>query len=417
MKLLVVTRETGTDRRYGLGKSLMPVLDELARMGVETVYLSQGDVTEKNRAALIRFNAYLARVIALLPRCFKKTNLEILVAAFLERINMGRLAVLVASGSDVSHVHCHDPIIALGYKIFRRKYVLFGRNRVRGIKYGITQHGFGSYTQALHEDGLPLSNGMMRLLRNIERKVVTRLDWVIAPTRSCLKQLSRDLACYEGTDHWFAIPHPKNDLSLPGKAEARADLGWCSDRTYLLSVGRIVELKDFQGLVRACAQIVTDKPWSLVVLGDGDRNGLRQYAMSVGLSEEQIIVATTDDIGCWYAAADIYVSSSLTESFGMANHEAICAGMPCILTAVGGVAEMARDSVCYVVPSESELLGRVLSEFINDEQVRNFYAEKARQYAQMWPSTSAIARQYMNCYEKAGVTYLSADGSERGMQE
>jgi len=78
IKLLVVTREMEFDKRYGLAKSLTPILEVLRKRGVDITYLSQSDVTEKNERILRTFHRYLNGFIALIPKGWRKTNLYIL---------------------------------------------------------------------------------------------------------------------------------------------------------------------------------------------------------------------------------------------------------------------------------------------------------------------------------------------------
>ena len=110
LKLLVVTRENQFDKRYGLAKSLTPVLDELSLLDVDILYLSQMDITQKNGIALRRFHAGLSLILSLWPVKWKKTNLHALSWVIIERINMGRLAAKVAK-QGFTHVHCHYNII------------------------------------------------------------------------------------------------------------------------------------------------------------------------------------------------------------------------------------------------------------------------------------------------------------------
>ena len=389
LKLLVVTRENQFDKRYGLAKSLTPVLDELSLLDVDILYLSQMDITQKNGIALRRFHAGLSLILSLWPVKWKKTNLHTLSWVIIERINMGRLAAKVAK-QGFTHVHCHDPLIAAGFQYFSRS---------RKFKHGVTQHGFGSYSQALHEDGVELGPWIMRHMRNWECRILKNTDWVVSPTELGQNQLARDLCCYPVPQHWRTIPHPRYPLESFSREAARKQLNWETDCIHIISVGRLVALKDFPTLIKACSQIQSDKQWHLTILGDGDWNSIQQLAHEAGLNVSQFSLHSSDDISLWYAAADLYVSTSITESFGMANHEAVCAGLPCILTAVGGVPEAARHAVTYIPPRETHVLTEVLEYFINNDVERVNLSLRAKNYAQRWPTTKSIAKAYLACYQ------------------
>ncbi|MEN9848701.1 MAG: hypothetical protein RL368_1441, partial [Pseudomonadota bacterium] len=205
MKILMVTRESTGDKKYGLGKSLTPIIAALEQQGAQVGYLSQADVGGRGVKVLQSIHKVIC---GLFSRFFTETAFNILVWGILERLNMGRLAVKVMLREQYTHVHCHDPIIAAGYHSFARlRWVLQGL-RGHSALWGITQHGFGSYTQAFHEDGVNLGASTMRWMRNWETKIVLKAHWVLSPTNLGLKQLSRDLAIYPRPPHWYAIPHP-----------------------------------------------------------------------------------------------------------------------------------------------------------------------------------------------------------------
>ena len=58
-KILMVTRESGSDRRYGLGKSLAPVIDELRERDADVTYLTQKDAGVRGHRLLRRVHRHL----------------------------------------------------------------------------------------------------------------------------------------------------------------------------------------------------------------------------------------------------------------------------------------------------------------------------------------------------------------------
>jgi glycosyltransferase involved in cell wall biosynthesis len=390
IRLLVVTREQGSDKRYGLGKSLAPILEQLVNQGIEYRYLSQADLSPRNKRILTVVSRAFASMIRLLPWLEVRNCLNILLVGVIERLNMGRLATKLAKTNSFTHIHCHDPIIAAGLFLFSF------RKRPLVV---VTQHGFGSYAQAIHEDGVPMPASIMRVMRRWERRILRRCHRVITPTKLGRLQLARDLCEYPLPTHWSVIPHPSPSLNLSPQYEARSELGLEQDTFYILAVGRIVPLKDFDTLIEACIEINPVKKWKLVILGDGDRETLLQTAFDRGLQKDSLIITATDDIGLWYSAANIYISTSLTESFGMANHEAVCSGLPSILTAVAAVPEVSGNSSYLIPASNSQALTNAIEDLMRDEKLRNRLAQRGRQLGESWPTAREIADQYLTCYQ------------------
>jgi len=398
IRLLVVTREQGSDKRYGLGKSLTPVLEQLANHGVQYCYLSQANLSPRNKKILTVVSRASVWMIRLLPRLDLRNCLKIMLVGVIERLNMGRLATKVAKTNSFTHIHCHDPIIAAGVFLFS-----FGKRPL----VIVTQHGFGSYAQAIHEDGVPMPAGIMRIMRRWECRTLRRCHRVITPTKLGRFQLARDLSEYPLPAHWSVIPHPSPSLNLSPQFEARSELRLDQDAFYILAVGRIVPLKDFDTLIVACSEINPVKKWKLVILGDGDKETLVQTAIDRGLHEDSLIITTTDDIGLWYSAADIYVSTSLTESFGMANHEAVCSGLPSILTAVAAVPEVSGNSSYLIPASDPQALTNAIEDLMRDKKMRNRLAQRGRQLGESWPTAREIADQYLTCYQAHHVSQSS----------
>lgn len=393
MKILMVTRESTGDKKYGLGKSLTPIIAALEQQGAQVGYLSQADVGERGVKVLQGIHKIIC---GLFSRFFTETAFNILAWGILERLNMGRLAAKVMAREQYTHVHCHDPIIAAGYHAFARlRWVLQGL-RGHSAHWGITQHGFGSYTQAFHEDGVNLGAGTMRWMRNWETKIVLKAHWVLSPTHLGLKQLSRDLAIYPRPKHWYAIPHPCPVLKHYAKTAARQQLHWAEHKLYILAVGRVVELKQFPALLEACAKL-SQQNYKIVLTGEGERGALQALAENLGIAD-RLEFSLSSDMGLYYAAADIYVSTSLTESFGLANLEAVSCGLPAICTAVGGVPEVVGQGAWLIPASHPQALFTALQALCDDASLRAHWQQQALQWVQTLPTAASIAANYLRMY-------------------
>lgn len=393
MKLLIVTRENLPDKRYGLGKSLAPILTELQRRGIEIGYLCQADTGVRSLAVLRTLHRILN---GLLGRFFKHTEFSSLLWGILERLNMGRLAAQVMARDRYTHVHCQDPLIAAGYRWFARIRWFTHLRRGHTARWGVTEHGFGCYAQAFHEDGARLGTRTLRWLRNWEAKILLKAYWVMAPTQLGLAQLARDLAIYPPPATWYRIPHACPTLKRYPKFAARQQLGWKADGVYLLAVGRFAPLKQFHELVQACA-LLKHPHWHLVLVGEGDWTPLQTLAAELKLAE-RIHFAVSDDMGLFYSAADIYVSVSRTEAFGLANLEALALGLPAICTAVGGVPEVVGSGAWLLSPQDPRALVYALQTLLDDVNTRQSWADRAEQWVRLWPSLPEIATAYLAMY-------------------
>jgi glycosyltransferase involved in cell wall biosynthesis len=392
IKILMVTRETLSDRRYGLGRSLMPLVEELQRRGIGADYLCQVDL---GRRALLWQHRLQSVFSSLSGIINSRTNFSVLLQVLLERINMGRLAAKLAAKQRYTHVHCHDPIIAAGLRFFLRFYPGYQ------VVWGVTEHGFGCYMQAIHEDGVQLSHYMMRIMRNWEKNTLLAASWVIAPTRCGITQIANDLKISPQPANWHHLAHARPTLNQYNKQEARNRLGWNDNAFYVLAVGRIAPVKQFPLLIEACARLKINKDLQLVILGEGDYDDLQRLAQQQGF-QRKIIFATTEDIGLYLCAADLYVSASASESFGMANLEALTARTPTICTAVGGVPEVVGDGA-LLTEANPDALAEAMQRMLDDKQLREVIAQKGRARASAWPDIVKITDQYETIYRQVAA--------------
>lgn len=133
----------------------------------------------------------------------------------------------------------------------------------------------------------------------------------------------------------------------------------------------------------------------LTILGEGpDRGAVESY-----LREHRIgWVAlpgrvSREELKQRYAAADVYVSPSLLESFGIAALEARTVGLPVIGRAGSGVGEFVKDGVNgLVVQSDSDMAAAIARLAHAPEEVARMRTHNVEHPpAQDWPAVAALA--------------------------
>ncbi|OYU11156.1 MAG: hypothetical protein CFE38_13345 [Comamonadaceae bacterium PBBC1] len=387
MRVLMVTREIGNDRRYGLGKSLAPVVEALCASGITAQYVCQDDLPTSWQSWRTR---WLQRVTTW-PGFRSRTDRSLQLSAWSERLWMGFWAARLARDQGFTHVHLHDPWMGLGFRLAA------WRLKLRSVHWGVTEHGCGSYSFATHVDGLHQGRRTALFFRHLEAQTLAAADWVFCPTTTAADQLARDLALPALPAHWHVVAHPRHAFSSLSKASARSQLNWSPDGLYVVAVGRLVPLKNMHWIVQACAVLKSQfEHLHLCILGEGDHTHFRQLANEAGL-DDRLILQATDDVTPFLHAADVYVSASSTESFGLANLEAMCAGLPCLCTAVGGVPDVMSDAA-WMVACEKDSLTRALAALLQNESLRDMWRTRAKSRADAWPDAPLIAQIYAQVY-------------------
>lgn len=200
----------------------------------------------------------------------------------------------------------------------------------------------------------------------IERTLAQQSDRVIA---GCPQDEADLLRLYGAApDRVTNVPCGVDVAALrPGdRRQARQRLGLPEDEFVMLQVGRLVQRKGTDNVVRALALMRTDsgapRP-RLVVAGGGtatpdetatpEIGHLRRLAAELGVAKQVQFVgrAEHDGLRDWYVAADVFVSTPWYEPFGIAPLEAMACGIPVVGSAVGGVQYTVQHGVTgFLVP-------------------------------------------------------------------
>lgn len=159
------------------------------------------------------------------------------------------------------------------------------------------------------------------------------------------------------------------------RASVRRELGAGEDRTILLYAGRIATEKNLDALLRAVAEVMKAEPrvdfW---VVGDGPaREGFRTMAGRLGIGDRTRFFGYVDHakMGPYYAAADVFVFASKTETQGLVVSEAMSYGLPAVVVNSGGAAEAVVDGVNgFEVPDNVDLFASAVLDLVRDRDLR-----------------------------------------------
>ena len=169
---------------------------------------------------------------------------------------------------------------------------------------------------------------------------------------------------------------------------------------HILAVGAVMPRKGYDVLVQALAKI-TDLDWRMTIAGALDRHpaavdALRAAIEQHNLSERinlagKVVPATLDR---FYESADLFVSASLFEGYGMVLAEAMARGLP-IVTATGGAAgDTAGQAVAlHVEAGNVDELALALRQALTDKKLRDQLADAAWDAGRALPTWTETARR------------------------
>lgn len=189
---------------------------------------------------------------------------------------------------------------------------------------------------------------------------------------------------------------------------ARSALGIAANATVFVIVANLIPYKGHADLIAAFSQIKSRlrHPWFLFCLGrdDGIAAQLQSQIDAEGLRENIRLMGARSDVPDFLRMADIGVLCSHEEGFSNAILEGMAAGLPMVVTNVGGNAEAVVDGQTgYVVPPhDSAALGEALLKMA-DNSCRTAMGEAGRQRTRELFSMSACIDAYEALYREVGA--------------
>jgi glycosyltransferase involved in cell wall biosynthesis len=269
-------------------------------------------------------------------------------------------------------VHCHNATAAIMAAL---------PARLAGVKTVIvTRHG--------------LVKPPYQIRRELKFALASRCcDWIVGVCKGTRTNLqaapfaARDkiVHIYNGADpaDIRAVPQPKKGFTL-------------------LHVGRLAPLKDHATLLQAVALTRALHPdMQLWIVGDGPLEAsLRKLTDHLGLNECVTFFGEQADVSPFLLAADLFVSSSVTEGLPVSLLEAMSAGLPALVTNVGGMGEIARLSgaVILVPASDPEAMAGALCGAFAGRQELSKMGQLASHCYEQYFRPERMLDDYMNLY-------------------
>ncbi|MCY2955814.1 MAG: N-acetyl-alpha-D-glucosaminyl L-malate synthase BshA [Planctomycetota bacterium] len=160
-------------------------------------------------------------------------------------------------------------------------------------------------------------------------------------------------------------------------------------------------VKRTEDVVRAFAHIQRQMPARLLLVGDGpDREQALTIGVELGCRASIEHLGAKDSIEEVLADADLFLSASETESFGLSMLEAMSCGVPCVSTRVGGVAEVLGDTGALTPFNNPEAMALAAMPFLQDAAFYRQQSEAVRRRAVKYFSSAQVVEQYQNLYTK-----------------
>jgi glycosyltransferase involved in cell wall biosynthesis len=224
-------------------------------------------------------------------------------------------------------------------------------------------------------------------LLDSETAALAEARWVIATSAATARLLVDE----------FGVPGTRVTIAEPGTEPALRARGTGAP-VALLAVGAVTPRKGFDVLVAALREL-KNLDWRLTIAGALDRAPetaatLRETIASSGLADRILMAGAVDDAerDRLYGHADIFVSPSLFEGYGMVLAEALARGLPLVASTGGAAADTVPETAALKVPpADVAALREALRRMITDAGLRRTLADGAWAAGQRLPRWSDAA--------------------------
>jgi 1,2-diacylglycerol 3-alpha-glucosyltransferase len=284
-------------------------------------------------------------------------------------------------------VHIHTPFIAhyAGVRFARR----------RRIPVLATYHTF--FEEYLHHYVPLLPRAIGRLLaRSFTRSQCAQLGAIVAPSEP-MRALLID---YGVKTRIEVIP-----TGLPADRYVQGDghgfreaYGIPQGRPLLLYVGRVAHEKNIGFLLEAFSELRRIRPEAMfAIASEGPaREHLQAEAARLGLTSNVHFIGYLEReraLANCYAAADVFVFASRTETQGLVLLEALAQGRPVVSTAhLGTTSILQAGCGARVAPERSEAFAQAVADVLEDPTRAARLSEQAHSYAATWASSNMASR-------------------------
>ena len=181
-----------------------------------------------------------------------------------------------------------------------------------------------------------------------------------------------------------ALALPETAYTDPEKrTKVREQFGASSATCVYLNVAEFRRGKRHRTLIRVFSQLDVRRDWQLWIVGDGKESSrCRLLARRLGVEKRMRFFGYQEEVGDFYAAADVAVTTSMEDSLPNFLIEAQAAGLPVIASDTRGVKEAFKpgETGFLIPPHDSGAFLKAVIELHDDSNLRRKFGSRARPF-------------------------------------
>ncbi len=237
------------------------------------------------------------------------------------------------------------------------------------------------------------------------RKYANMAEQVIVPTNS-VREIIKKWGVTNQNIEVIPTGVEENQLAHPAREAVRKKYVIQDDEILLVVVTRLTKEKNLEFLFEAVAKVLQEnKKVKFLIGGDGDLSEkLKKLAVEKKVSGQVIFTGfiAAEVKKDYYAAGDIFVFASKSETQGMIISEAMYLGLPVVAVDAPGVRDLVTNQVTGLLVKEEQVaFTKAVARLVEDGALRKKFAENARKIARQEYTSDFCSQKLLAVYEKA----------------
>lgn len=236
------------------------------------------------------------------------------------------------------------------------------------------------------------------------RKYANQCDQIIVPTPS-VGEIIKDWGVKNKNITAIPTGVEEDQFANPDREKIREKYGVKNNEILLFVMTRLTAEKNMEFLVDAVLEVLRENNSAkFMICGDGNlKNILEKKVSDAGLIDKTVFIGIVSDNEKknYYAAGDIFVYASKSETQGMVLTEAMYSGLPIIAVRATGVKDIIEDGrTGFLVSENKDEFRAAVQNLIDDENLRKKFGDEAKEAAREKYTSSVCAEKMIEIYEK-----------------
>lgn len=315
---------------------------------------------------------------------------------------------LISEQGKFDVIHAHDWLVAYAAKSLKNSYEIPIVSTIHATESG--------RNSGIHDD-------TQRYINDTEWLLTYESSEVIVNSKYMRNELQR----------LFGLPYEKinvipNGINLDTYDGIERDLEFRrkyarDDEKIILYIGRLVYEKGIQHLISALPKILNYYNDAKLVIGGkgGMIQELKQQVSNLGLENKVYFTGylNSKDVQKMYKCADVAVFPSTYEPFGIVALEAMLAGIPTVVSDIGGLDEIVKhkENGMKTYAGNSNSIADSVLELLYNKELGTNISKNAQSIVKQNYSWNKIAQDTYFAYEKAICQTVADKQAQQMVQE